>query len=544
MKRRELLSALTSAVALQGCGGGGSDPAPAPSPSPTPPPSPAPSPTPAPTPAPSPSPPPAPAVTGPAWWGFGRDAQHTTLSGIAAQELARIRWTSPVDLEPQYESNGALLIHYGSPAISEHNTVVFGVKTGATSGFRIEGRSGGDGSLLWSQDTDYQLPLHQWVPSYNVTITPTGQVCAPAAGGRVLVRASADTPTSDLRTLVFYGEAVYAAAPSVFDSSVRINTPLTCDAGGNLYFGFVVTGSNPAGLSSGFARVGADGSGRWISAIVAAGDTSIEKPATNCAPALSPDGKTVYAAVNTPRVAGVPQTGYLLALDSATLAVKARVPLVDPDSGRLARLTDNGTASPAIGPDGRVFFGVQESTQGQHNARGWLLQFDALLATAYLPGSFGWDITPSVIPASMVGGYSGPATYLVAVKYNNYEGAGTGDGANRLAVLDPLTSQMDLYSPREVMRDVITILGPTVESPASGAVYEWCINTMASDPSTRSILVNSEDGMLYRWDLSTNTFSQSIRLGEGLGQAYTPTAIGADGAVYAINNARLLSIGR
>jgi hypothetical protein len=531
MKRRELLSVLTSAVALQGCGGGGSAtpaPAPAPSPSPTP----------------SPSPSPAPGVIGPAWWGFGRDPQHSALSQVTAQELARIRWSSPVDLNPHYESNGALLIHYGCPAISERNTVVFAVKTGATSGFRIEGRSGSDGRLLWSQDTDYQLPPHAWVPSYNVVIAPAGQLCAPAAGGRVLVRASADTATATVRTAVFYGEAAYAAAPSAFDSSVRINTPLTCDAQGNLYFGFVVTGSNPAGLASGFARVGADGTGRWMSAVLAAGDTSIEKPATNCAPALSPDGKTVYAAVNTPRIAGVPQTGYLLALDSATLAVKARIALVDPDSGLPARLTDNGTASPAVGPDGRVFFGVQESIQGQHNARGWLLQFDALLATAYLPGSFGWDITPSIIPANMVGGYGGPASYLVAVKYNNYEGAGTGDGANRLAVLDPLTSQPDAYSPRAVMREVITILGPTVESPASGGVYEWCINTMAADPWSRSILVNSEDGLLYRWDLATNTFSQRIRLGEGLGQAYTPTAIGADGAVYAINNARVFSIGR
>jgi len=131
----------------------------------------------------------------------------------------------------------------------------------------------------------------------------------------------------------------------------------------------------------------------------------------------------------------------------------------------------------------------------------------------------------------------GPEADGSAAEYDKY-------GANRLAVLDPLTSQPDAYSPRPVMRDVITILGPTVESPASGGVFEWCINTMAADPSSRSILVNSEDGLLYRWDLATNSFSQRIRLGEGLGQAYTPTAIGADGAVYAINNARVFSVGR
>jgi hypothetical protein len=56
-------------------------------------------------------------------------------------------------------------------------------------------------------------------------------------------------------------------------------------------------------------------------------------------------------------------------------------------------------------------------------------------------------------------------------------------------------------------------------------------------------LVNSEDGVLYRWNLTTNTFSpeyppRSRRVFE----AYTPTAIGPDGAVYAINNARLYSV--
>jgi hypothetical protein len=75
-------------------------------------------------------------------------------------------------------------------------------------------------------------------------------------------------------------------------------------------------------------------------------------------------------------------------------------------------------------------------------------------------------------------------------------------------------------------------------------VKEWCVNTVAVDPLTHSILVNSEDGYLYRWDLHTNSLSQKIRLTGGLGEAYTPTAIGADGAVYAVNRAVLFSIAR
>jgi hypothetical protein len=77
-----------------------------------------------------------------------------------------------------------------------------------------------------------------------------------------------------------------------------------------------------------------------------------------------------------------------------------------------------------------------------------------------------------------------------------------------------------------------------------GAVREWCINTAAVDPFTKSILANSEDGKLYRWDLSTNRFSQVVTITGGIGEAYTPTVIGTDGTVYAINRAILFAIGQ
>ncbi len=51
-----------------------------------------------------------------------------------------------------------------------------------------------------------------------------------------------------------------------------INTPLTADAQGNIFFGFQVTGANPAGLVSGIARVAPDGTGIWVGAAAAAGD--------------------------------------------------------------------------------------------------------------------------------------------------------------------------------------------------------------------------------------------------------------------------------
>ena len=64
------------------------------------------------------------------------------------------------------------------------------------------------------------------------------------------------------------------------------------------------------------------------------------------------------------------------------------------------------------------------------------------------------------------------------------------------------------------------------------------------DPATDSVLAGSEDGKLYRWDLQTNTITQSMVLTSGLGEAYTPTLIGPDGTVYGINNATLFAVGQ
>ncbi|HSD16737.1 MAG TPA: hypothetical protein VLC71_05670 [Thermomonas sp.] len=481
-------------------------------------------------------------MTGPAWFGYGRDAQHTAASAIATQDLGRIAWTTPVDLAPQYTQSGALLTHYGSPVVTANNTVVIPVKTGAAGGYRVEGRNGESGALIWSANTDYVTPPRNWLPPYSPLLTPQGRLYVQGAGGKLLVRADGDAATGTFAPQVFYGTANYNANPAAFDATVFINTPLTADAQGNLFFGFQVTGTNPAGLVSGIARVAPDGTGTWVGVAAAAGDASIVKPVLNCAPALSNDGSTVYIAANRGATSAT-QNGVLLALNSTTLATRASVALLDPNLGGPARLSDDGTATPVVGPDGRVFYGVLERTFGTHNARGWLLQFDAALNPVGVPGSFGWDVSPSVIPASMVPSYTGPSTYLLAQKYNNYAGVGTGIGLNQLAVLDPRASQADAITPTvQVMREVLTILGPTLDAGSAIARREWCINTMVTDPARKSILANNEDGILYRWDLTNNTFSQSLRLNAGLGQAYTPTWVGADGGVYAISNATLYAI--
>jgi hypothetical protein len=515
------LAAATLALAVASCGGGGGGGAGAVA-----------------TPAPAPEQ----AVIGPAWPSFGRDAQHSAVTAVQTQPLSRILWSTPVDLAPQYTTDGSLLTHYGSPVITDRGVLVLPVKTGANGPFRIEGRNAATGDLLWSQASSWQVPPHDWTPSYNVTLTPSGKVVAPSSGGRILVRDSAAAGAATTQ-IAFYGNDAYAANAATYDANVFICTPITVDAQGAMYFGFMVTGATPANLTGGIARIAPDGTGRWVAATAATGDPAATKAVYNSAPALSPDGRTVYAAVNSPLVANTIEAGWLVALDSATLGTKAKVALMDPLSGLRANVLDDGTASPTVAANGDVFFGVLESFFGEHDARGWMLHFNSALGGSFAPGSFGWDVTASLVPAAMVPSYTGPSTQLLAVKYNDYEGAGTGTGQNRLAVLDPGSTQVDTISGNTVMREVLTILGPTLEGTA-GARKEWCINTMAVDPATNSVIANSEDGVLYRWSLASNSFPEKIRLTAGLGEAYTPTAVGPDGIVYAVSNATLFAVGR
>jgi hypothetical protein len=475
------------------------------------------------------------------WCDYAHDAQHTGLSPVASQPLHRIVWQMPVDLNPQY-SGSDLLIHYGSPLITRSNTVIVPVKTGASGGFRVEARVGTTGATNWMQSTDYILPAHHWTPSFSPTLTPKNRLYFPGGGGTVYYRDFPDS-TSLVVTgqIAFYGLANYNANTNTYLNNVFINTPITSDRYGNIYFGFQVANSAAVALTSGVARIDYKGNATWISATIIANDGTITKVVHNCAPALSNDHKTLYVAVNS----GNFTYGYLVALDSRTLATLARVRLKDVEfPTQDAGLLDDGTASPTIGPDGDVYFGVFEHHCCDNHDRGWLLHFDSGLSQTNIPGAFGWDDTASVVPASMVSSYHGNSSYLLMTKYNNYADGGVGgNGSNKIAILDPKATEVDPVTGATVMNEVLTILGPTPNSPLPG-VREWCINTAAVDPFTKSVLANNEDGKLYRWDLTSNTLSETMTLTTGLGEAYTPTIIGVDGTVYAINNAILFAVGR
>jgi hypothetical protein len=476
------------------------------------------------------------------WSGYGHDAQHSAISPVASQPLRRILWQTSVDLSVPTNNVGELFIHFGSPLITRSNTLIVPVKTTASGGFRVEARVATNGALNWMQSTDYRLPPHNWTPSFSPTLTPKNRLHFSGGGGTVYYRDFPDS-TSLVVTgqIAFYGLANFNADTNAYLNNVYINTPITSDRYGNIFFGFQVTGATPLSLTSGVARIDYEGNATWISATTIANDSTITKVVHNCAPALSNDHKTLYIAVSS----GNFGFGYLVALDSRTLAPLARVRLKDAgfpthDAG----LPDDGTASPTIGPDGDVYFGVFEYQCCVNHDRGWLLHFDSALSQTKTPGAFGWDDTASIVPASMVASYHGNSQYLLMTKYNNYADGGVGgNGSNEVAILDPNATEVDPVTGATVMNEVLTILGPTPNTSLPG-VREWCINTAAVDPFTKSVLVNNEDGKLYRWDLTSNTLSEKMTLTTGIGEAYTPTLIGVDGTVYAINNAILFAVGR
>jgi hypothetical protein len=477
------------------------------------------------------------------WSGYGHDPQHNVISPVPSQPLNRILWQTRVDENPQYSGND-LLIHYGSPLITRSNTVIVPVKTGASGGFLVRALNGVTGATNWAQATDYRWPPHNWGPSFSPTLTPQNRLYFPGGGGTVYFRDAPDAVSGATGQIAFYGLANFNANTNAYLANVMINTPITSDRYGNIFFGFQVTNATPVALTSGVARIDFNGIGTWISAAAAAVDSSITKVVHNCAPALSNDHKKLYVAVRDGSA-----HGYLVALNSRTLEpLTNKVRLKDVKvPANDAQLLDDGTASPTVGPDGDVYFGVFEYACCINNDRGWLRHFDGSLTQTKIPGAFGWDDTASIVPASMVPSYQGSSSYLLMTKYNNYAGVG-GDGVNKIAILDPNASMTDTVTSATVMTNVLTVAGATPDpeyiAGHPNAVREWCINSAAIDPFTKSVSANSEDGKLYRWDLTSNRLIQPITLTSGVGEAYTPTIIGVDGIVYAINNATLFAVGR
>src|SRR5262249_29091186 len=418
--------------------------------------------------------------------------------------------------------------------------------------------SAAGGASMYSLSTDYIQPPHNWILPYQPVLAtgPTEtRLYYPGAGGTIYYINNVDTVGhgTPVQQVFYTSLANYQANAAAYNSSVFINTPITADSNGNVFFGFRVSNTAPAPLSttqSGFARIQPNGTATYVLAGAAANDNQIGRDTHNSGPALSNDQSTVYVVVKSPTSESF---GYLLGLDSITLATKYKVFLKDPrnNNANNATILDDSTASPMVGPDGDVYFGIYGNPA--NGSRGFMLHFSGDLSLEKPPGGFGWDNTVSVVPATMVPSYSGPSSYLLFSKYNNYANAGndSGDGVNRVALLDPNATQVDAHASSNgmlIMREVLTVIGPTADPENRSAslpyaVREWCINTAAVNPATNSVFVPSEDGHIYRWDLVRNSLTQFLQLNAGIGEPYVPSIIGPDGTIYTLNGGTLSAMG-
>jgi len=503
------------------------------------------------------------------WPCYGGNAQHSGVFTGTSQPASLIKWQAPLDDQPPYYG-GSVLIHYAAPMVSPSNSVVYGYRYTTTVNGQSDydhwsmiAKAGATGQTLWRLDTDYSGALvfpADWTTVFPITLFQSGSgssargVVAAGSGGSLIVRASADAATSTTSQFAFYTTPADFAKNKASYAPIKINTPLTADSTGNIYFGYEVIATLPSNLSSlgtgGIAKVNANTGVSTFKSVQSMGiDSTLSRPAMNAAPALTTDGNYIYVALtgNNP---------WLAKLSTKDLTSSKSVQIIDPSiPGANAYLINESSASPMIGPDGHVFMGVFGNQWRE--SHGWMVQYDGDLnandasGKRFPTGAFGWDDTAVVVPSNIVPAYKGTAKYLILTKYNNYDDAGGdpgADGSNHIAVLDPTSDSVtkDRQTGIPVMNEVIKVLGPTRtydDTNHPDARNEWCINSAAIDVNGKSAIINSEDGHMYRWNFVSNSLTENLALQPPTGEAYTETSIGPDGALYVINNSILFAIG-
>ena len=130
----------------------------------------------------------------------------------------------------------------------------FTVQDVTANSFELQGTTGNgtySGGGTWvlnpANSSSYIEPTYGWLPSYQpVYDAVTNRVYFPGPGGTLDYVANPDTPgTPTIVQEAFYGLSNYTANESAYNSSIYINTGLTVDSSGNVYFGFTETGTNP-----------------------------------------------------------------------------------------------------------------------------------------------------------------------------------------------------------------------------------------------------------------------------------------------------------
>lgn len=526
------------------------------------------------------------------WPQWGRNPQHAGASPAVAQPLDAILADVVYDpfveqMKAEGDQEGDLLAHYAVPLVDETG-VYMAVKSGTFTTFgdwsgitwnvtKLEW-IGGVLQPVWTFASDWKPPglsLAQWEPVFLPAMTGA-DVYVPGLGGTVH-RISKDTgvelerlnPFSnvDPSRYVAGGLAVAPDGSVVYDAvGLDASDPLAPISGA--WLAKVASGGHAAAVAFSTLVPGAPAandscqsefsqdqaplppSASAVPPTIPCGD---QRPGLNVVPAIAANG-TIYTlsrAHNADRysylVAAAPDLtplwaaslrnllddgcGVLLRDDGSGLGCRSGANLgVDPGTNDKpsGRVSDAGTSSPAVLPDGSIAVGVFTA---YNFFRGHLMKFDA---TGGFLGSydFGWDITPAV--------YAHDGTYSVLIKDNHYA---TSDGTAfyDISSLDPDFApewSFQATNTQSCVRDSGGEITCVDDHPEG---FEWCVNQPAVD-AAGTVFANSEDGTLYAFD-AHGALLEKIFLDTALGAAYTPVAIGPNGIVYTQNNGHLFAVG-
>lgn len=526
-----------------------------------------------------------------------------TLAKIEAEVIL-----DPFVEQEKAAAGGSLIVHYQAPLV-DGKDVFLVVKSGLYTGpasretqiWNVRNMRWTSSALetRWTYTSDWKpVPYGSpnWEPVYHTVVTADA-VWAPGAGGTI-DRISRADGTRIGRFNPFDG----AVDPTIF-----VTGPPAADAAGNIYYTAIHLqadspwGNDPRG--SWLVKVAANGvvtkatiasltpnapSPEALCTTAFPGNTPLpwppsvdavapstrcgpQRPGINVATTVAPDG-TVYTVSRAHQNA---RWGFLIAANADLtpkwstslrnrLATGCNVLIppngtpggcrpgtstgVDPADNQIGsgQVSDNGTSSPVVLPDGRVIYGAYSR---YNYSQGHLMLFaaDGAFVTSY---GFGWDITPAV--------YRKGNTYSILMKENRYS-AGSYCGGN--PTLCP--TNRTLATPNDPEQYRITSLDPSLKvewhfrnterqscaRQPDGSIqctgdhpqgFEWCVNSVAVD-ARGVVYANAEDGYLYAIN-PDGTQRERIFLRLALGAAYTPLSIGPDGRIYTQNDGRLFVV--
>jgi len=462
-------------------------------------------------------------------------------------------------------------------------------------------RNGLGFTTRWTYASDWKpLPTPggaagpSWEAVYHPALT-ADSVWAPGAGGTIDRVSRIDG--SRIQRFNPFGttvdDSIYMAGPpsvddagNIYYNAIQLDTssPWTSDARGawlvkiaangtasRVAFPSIVSGAPPANgqCTTSFLNSQLP----WPPSPTAVAPTitcGLQRPGVNVAPAIAADG-TVYTIS---RAHMNDRYGYLVAVNPNltpkwTASLRNRfndgcnvmIPPngtpggcrsgaftgVDPAENQpgSGRVSDNGTSSPVVAPDGRIVYG---SYTRYNYSQGHLMSFnpDGTFVASY---GWGWDLTPAV--------WRHDGTYSLLLKENHYNAPAYCSGSASCP------GNRTFTTPSDPEQYFITQLNPSLqvewkfrntETKSCARVdnvlqcfddhpagFEWCVNAVAVD-GRGVVYANAEDGNVYAIDQG-GTLRERIFLTLALGAAYTPLSIGGDGRIYTQNDGKLFVVG-